>query len=382
MKILIVCAFLDSVYGGGVSERSFQLSRYLAMHGDDVTLLTMDIGLTPERRAQFAPAQLCTLPCLNKRFYIPRTGIAQIRECVKNADFIHLVGHWTVLNVLASLFARQLHKKYFFCSAGAYRIYGSSKLIKSIYNWVLGKQILKNASGLIAITDSEASELALAAPKATITVIPNGVDLNVYKVNDPDSILHKFAVRQPYILFLGRLNAIKGPDLLLDAFMEVTDKTPDFQLVFAGTDDGMEAILRKKVLENKLNKQVIFTGHVSGDDKSTLFQKATLLVIPSRREAMSIIVLEAGLARRPVLATDQCGLQELASRGGVVEVAATAEGIRDGLLTMLIDKKNVLDDLGEQLYEQVVAQYCWENIVTQYVKLHHAEFAVSAVKTA
>lgn len=371
MKILIVCAFLDSVKGGGVSERSFQLSRYLAIQGSDVTLLTLDIGLTAERRAQFEPIKLCVLPCLYQRFYIPKNGITKIYKAVQEADFIHLVGHWTVLNAITYLFAKRLKKKYFFCPAGAYRIFGRSKLIKSIYNKVIGQQILKNAQTVIAITPSEAHELALSAPNATIKIIPNGIEPDDYKTNKPDLILNQHDLHQPYILFLGRLHFIKGPDLLLEAFDKVKDLIPDYQLVFAGPDDGMKAILQKMVHESGLEKRVIFTGHVSGEVKSTLFHMATLLVIPSRSEAMSIIVLEAGMAGRPVLATDQCGLHELAEQGGVVEVAATVEGLSNGLVTMMVDKKNELDHLGKQLQDQVVSRYCWENVVVQYVKLHN-----------
>ena len=125
---------------------------------------------------------------------------------------------------------------------------------------------------------------------------------------DIDYFRNKIGIgNSPFILFVGRLNRIKGPDLLLKAFYNIKNNLQDFHLGFVGPDDGMLSELKQMVDEYQLNDRIHFIGYLGGADKSNAYHAADLLVIPSRQEAMSIVVLEAGISGTPVLLTDQCG---------------------------------------------------------------------------
>ncbi|MEN6464135.1 MAG: glycosyltransferase, partial [Syntrophaceae bacterium] len=92
-------------------------------------------------------------------------------------------------------------------------------------------------------------------------------------------------------------------------------------------------------------------------------------VVPSRREAMSIVALEAGINGTPVLLTDQCGFDEVARIGGGMVVPATVRGIQEGLGTLLRDLSK-LNNMGEKLKAYVFENYLWENIVYKYISLY------------
>jgi glycosyltransferase involved in cell wall biosynthesis len=162
----------------------------------------------------------------------------------------------------------------------------------------------------------------------------------------------------PLLLFIGRLSPIKGPDLLVEAFASVRERIPHV-LVMAGPDVGMGRQLAQLVDQHSLGQRVRFIGHVSGALKSAAYHAAELLVIPSRREAMSLVVLEGGVTGTPFLATDQCGLEELARAGGGLTVPATAAGVAGGITTMLADP-TALRTMGENLRIVTLRDATWQ----------------------
>jgi hypothetical protein len=143
---------LDRVTGGGSVERTYQMSRSLAKAGEECTILTTDIGLTPERIKELEGVTVVALPCLSQRFYLPKFKYKEIVDLVRNADIIHLMTHWTFLNALVYFIAQRHKKPYVVCPAGVLLIYGRSKVIKVLYNWLIGKSLIRNATRHIAIT--------------------------------------------------------------------------------------------------------------------------------------------------------------------------------------------------------------------------------------
>ena len=89
--------------------------------------------------------------------------------------------------------------------------------------------------------------------------------------------------------------------------------------------------LRRMVEASDVRNRVHFTGHIGGTEKSEAYRAADFLVIPSRQEAMSIVVLEAGITGTPVLITDQCGFDDVAAVAGGIVVAASVEGLQEGI---------------------------------------------------
>jgi glycosyltransferase involved in cell wall biosynthesis len=371
VKILNVVMSLDRMTGGGVAERSFQMSRSLARAGVECTVLTIDIGETRERIKELGAATVMVLECLSKRFYVPRFRYKEIEDLVINADVIHLMNHWTLLNAVVYFFARRHKKPYVVCPAGVLLIYGRSRVLKALYNWFIGNKIIRNASKHIAVTADEIPQFkAYGVQKDSIVVIPNGIDPADFRDDKVDDFRAKYALgRAPFILFMGRLNAIKGPDLLLRAFCNVRENLARYHIVFAGPDEDISTELRAIVARYDVADRVHFLGYVTGPDKSRAYYAADLLVIPSRREAMSIVVLESGITGTPVLMTDQCGFNEVAGTGGGMVVPASVEGLEKGLVDMLANPID-LKMKGQALKAFVAKNFLWDSLVNRYVQLY------------
>jgi glycosyltransferase involved in cell wall biosynthesis len=371
MRVLNVNISLDPITGGGTAERTFQMSRSLVKAGLQCNVLTINSNLDDERLEQLNGINLIALECLIKRYYIPKLSQRIIKDAVVNADIIHLMNHWTILNALVYISARRQNKPYVVCPAGALPLFGRSQKVKYLYNKFIGKNIISNANGHIAISRNEIAQFesyGVAADK--ITVIPNGIDPEDFKLSDADNFRRKFGLNDnPFILFIGRLNTIKGPDLLLNAFKKISEAFNDYHLVFAGPEGGMLSELKNISEEIEIANRVHFTGYLGGEEKSSAYRAASLLAIPSKQEAMSIVVLEAGIMGTPVLLTDQCGFDEVERIGGGGVVPASVEGLQNGLIEILKDKGK-LETMGANLKKYVTDNYSWSIIIRKYIKLY------------
>lgn len=371
LRVLNVNTSLDAVRGGGGVERTFQITRYLVRAGVRCTVLTTDVGLTEARLRELAGAEVIALPCLVRRLYLPRPSIGRIRDAVARADVVHLMAHWSILNVLTYLVVRCLGKPYVVCPVGTLVIYGRSKLLKRAYNLLFGYRMLRNAAFCVAVTRDEVHTLAQhGVPPERIVVIPNGVPEDDFgDATEPAFRARLGLGASPFILFVGRLNPIKGPDLLVKAFCRGAAQFPDFHLVMAGPDEGMLAELRQLVAESGLEHRVHFVGYLGGAEKSRVYHAASLLVIPSRHEAMSIVALEAGICATPVLITDQCGFNKVTDVSGGRVVAADADAIETALRGMLTDRI-ALGEMGRRLKAYVRDEFTWQIMIAKYVELY------------
>jgi glycosyltransferase involved in cell wall biosynthesis len=364
MRVLSVSALIDPVTGGGTAERTAQLARAMSRAGMEVTVLATDAGLAASGQAPaIGTARLELLAATSERFLIPRASRARLRRLVESADVVHLCNHWTVLNLLAQRAALSRRKPYVVCPAGGLPIFGRSRALKRAYNLLGGHAVLARASAWIAITRRETEDFrAYGVDPAKVDVIPNGIEPAEYRNGDPHAFRaqHGLGSRR-LILFMGRLNEIKGPDLLLEAFASAA---PDWLLVYAGPDGGMRASLEQRARALSIGDRVRFVGWVGGADKVAAYHAADLVVIPSRQEAMSLVALEAGACGKPVLMTDRCGFDAAVQEEGAVAVAPDAGALAHALRELVLGDR--LAERGGRLRELVLRQYTWEAAVRRY----------------
>jgi glycosyltransferase involved in cell wall biosynthesis len=248
---------------------------------------------------------------------------------------------------------------------------GRSRLLKLVYNQLIGYRIARHAWACIAISHNEIDHFsAYGVPGEKVRVIPNGVDPDDFRCRDDQDFREKYALGDsPFLLFMGRLNHIKGPDLLIRAFARIHGQFESLKLVLAGPDDGLKPNLIRIMKEMYLTDHVRFIGYVGGEEKSCAYHAADLLVIPSRQEAMSIVVLEAGICGTPVVLTDRCGFNTVDEvRGGKV-VPATVDGLAHGIQNILANSTNT-KLVGANLKKFVEKHFIWDMIVQNYMDLY------------
>ena len=348
------------------------MSKSLVHAGANCVILTTDVWLREERIVSLEGVKVVALHCIIKRFFIVRFSWSKLKALVVGADVVHLMGHWNMLNVLVYLLAKRTGTPYVICPAGELPIFGRSRWIKKLFNAIIGYRLVREAAGHIAVTPDEIPAYERYGIKAEcVTVIPNGVNEDDFQQGETDAFSRQFGLENnPFILFMGRLNPIKGPDLLLEAFCLVAKQFPAYHLVFAGPDGGLLTSLQQTTKERGIGNRVNFVGYIAGKDKANAYHEADFLVIPSRQEAMSIVVLEAGVSGTPVLLTDRCGFNEVDAIGGGRVVQATVSGLAAGLAEMMNQKVN-LAGMGEHLRYFVRNNFTWELSCQRYLALYN-----------
>lgn len=375
MKVLHVNHLLDPEMGGGTAERTLQLNRFLQRAGADCAMLTLDLGKLDFPDDVLEGASIYKLRCVNERYFIHLGWPVKIRRIIKDFDLVHIMGHWTLLNGLVALTCMAQGKPYVVCPAGALKPFGRSRRIKKFYDFVIGRHVVRRAAGWVAITEAEKADfVALGIPAYEIEVIPNGIDVAQYEALSPGEALLSDPVSElvggaPYFLFLGRLNAIKGPDLLLEAFIQMAEEFSEAQLVFVGPEGGLRSSLESMASEAGLEGRVHFPGFLSGREKVSAIRNAKCLVIPSRSEAMSLVVLEAGACSTSVVFTDQCGLNDIAAAKAGLMVEVSVDSIRRGLVQVLSDTQDLNRSRGA-LEHLVKSQFSWTTQARLYLDLY------------
>ncbi len=371
MKVMHVSDAIDPSRGGGTAERTYQLAMALHRAGAECTILCTNFGLGEKRRRELDGVELIAVPSLFERFLFPMISRRRIENLVAQVDVVHVTGHWSVLGARVALAAQRLGKPYVFCPAGSLRIFGRSAWLKRLYNVLVGQRVVCGAAYCLAVTELECDQFyEYGVPEKSVMLLPNGVHPIPGMVYDPQGFRIKYGLQSKQILlFLGRLSPIKGPDLLLEAFVAIATRHPQAVLVFAGPADELGAGLKAAVERLCLAARVIFIGFVAGQDKQDALAAADILVVPSRQEAMSLVALEAGLCGTPVLLTDQCGFDELEAVGGGTVVPVRAEALAAGIDRML-DAPGELPAQGAKLRQLVLTRYTWDGISRQACKLY------------
>jgi len=376
MNVLVVSHLLSSRCGGGVAARAVAVATALTGDGATVRLLGTNVGMERADLDDFNRLDVIVVRSGLTRFPLPLIRPSRLARLVGWADAVVMFTHWTTLNAAVYAACRRLGVPHVVCPCGALPIRGRSRAIKRAYDLVVGERILRDAAACVATTQLERRQLLLTpASPARLVVIPNAVNVPDQRPRPGHETEASAAFRGrlglddvPVVLFMGRLNAIKGPDLLIEAFARIAPRVPAPLLVLAGPDEGMRRELVALAAGRGIAHRVRFVGRLDARLRAAAYRAASLLVVPSRSEAMSLVALEAGAAGTPVLLTEACGFDVGGCIGGGLTVAATIEGLTDGLERLLANP-NELPGMGARLRSHVAARYVWPVVGRQWFEL-------------
>uniref|UniRef100_E1T8G9 Glycosyl transferase group 1 n=1 Tax=Burkholderia sp. (strain CCGE1003) TaxID=640512 RepID=E1T8G9_BURSG len=139
------------------------------------------------------------------------------------------------------------------------------------------------------------------------------------------------------VLFLGRVHAKKGCDLLIDAFARVAQRDPALHLVIAGPDEtGWVASLRSQAQAAGISHRLSLPGMLQGDLKWGAFHASDVFALPSHQENFGVAVAEALGCGLPALISDKVNVwREIEEDGAGLVVPDTVEGTEQSLVRWL-----------------------------------------------
>ena len=385
MKILQVYPYFYPAWSyGGVTRVVYEISRCLADRGHEVTVYATD---TLDGKSRVKPNSNPTYidgvrtyyfknlsNYLSFKYHLPLPlGMPfRIKEEVKKFDFIHLHGYPHFLNVLVYHYARKYGIPYVINTHGAVLPYFQKYGLHKIFSLFFGYRILKDASKVIALTKTEVEQYKkMGVDEDKIEIVPNGIDLSEY-----DNLPERGEFREKYsigddekiILYLGRIHKIKGLDLLVKAFADLTKELDGVRLVIVGPDDGFSSTLKRQVGDLKIGDKILFRGPLYERAKLGAYVDADVYVLPSVYEIFGITVLEACACGTPVIVTDRCGIADYVEKVGCV-VEYDKDQLRDAIFKILSDE-GLRRRFGEEGRRLVSEEFGWSVIIKQIEKIY------------
>jgi glycosyltransferase involved in cell wall biosynthesis len=220
--------------------------------------------------------------------------------------------------------------------------------------------IWKNAAALVANSNGLRHLANTFDARFEIPIIPNGVDLELYKATDRDWSF-------PRLLSAGRIVHQKGIDLAMHALGGL--KELDWEWRIAG-DGPQMPMLQSLAKELGIAERVIFLGWQSREQLMECYKQANLFLFPSRHEGMPNAMLEAMASGLPVVASCIAGNEELVIDGetGCLVPSEDVESLQAALKKLLIDPA-LREQMGVASRQYVEANYSWKSTAQQYALL-------------
>ena len=181
------------------------------------------------------------------------------------------------------------------------------------------RYLIKNCPRIIAATEKEKEDLVLhyGASPERISVIPCGVNLGLFRPVDKVVAKQQLGFNDgKTILFVGRIEPLKGIDRLLTAMTYIENKHR-LRLVVIGGDGNSGYVERLHRLSQELNIQnsVAFPGLVEQEELPRFYSAADVCVVPSYYESFGLVVLESLACGTPVVATGVGGAESVIRQG-------------------------------------------------------------------
>ena len=201
-----------------------------------------------------------------------------------------------------------------------------------------------------------------------ISIVPLGVDHAFFSPGDRD--MARTAVGLPtkgkMVLFVGRIQPLKGADIAVESFVKIAKRVPSAFLVMVGGPSGPrgseEVSKIKRVVEReRLTNRVHFFDPQPHEVLSSFYRASDVALVPSRTESFGLVALEAAACGVPVVASDVGGLKTLVEHGasGYLVSRRTSEEFSKFLVKVLEDP--ALAELLKKTANSLSASYRWRD---------------------
>jgi glycosyltransferase involved in cell wall biosynthesis len=233
--------------------------------------------------------------------------------------------------------------------------------------------VLESADAVVACSQGLADE-TIASMELTgrnVVTIHNGVHGDrLDALAKAASAPPRAAGDGPRIVNLGTFERKKGHDVLLRAFASIAGRFPTAHLTIMGRSAETLESTRALLTELELRDRVTLTLDAPHDAALALLRDADLFVLPSRNEAFSIALLEAGAMGKPVVATNVCGVPELIEQraSGVLVPPEDVSALAAGIVELLEDREAAAR-YGSALQRRVLRDFTADVTFRKYLAL-------------
>jgi len=397
MNILhIVPTFYPCLAAGGVVNAVYELSKKQAQNGYNVAVFTTDScnkRIKPEKRYGADIDGVKTYyfrnlsNSLKSSFLIdtPYSFPFKLRKKIKKYDIIHIHEHRHSLAIATSHYACKFNIPYVIQAHGSVLPFFQKEKLKEIFDKLWGFKILHNAEKVLALTEVEKQQyLKMKVKKENIEIVPLGINLEEY---DTDNLPKKGIFRKKYniqdddklLLFLGRINKIKGLDLLIKSFSILNDSSEflndnyelskNIKLAIVGPDNGFLEELEILVEKYDLRKNVIITGPLYKNNKKEALLDSDIFIMPSQYESFTTSGLEAMACGKPLILTKNNHISDWVDN--ITGFTSQYDEIKlANSIKKLINEEKLMKKFGQNGKRLIKEKYNWDSIENQIESIY------------
>ena len=331
---------------GGMANLTLKLAQLLEQEGLSVDII--------QQNRPYQPAWIGKLKGLRAAFRLI-AYLFSLLQRIKGTDVVHIMANsgwsWHLFSVPA-IIVSQLYRKPVVVN---YHGGDAPRFFQRSWRWVAKSLAYVDS----VIVPSHFLHRVFDDYNYRTHIIPNVVDSSVFKSTgkalDKDN-LHFIATRN--------LEKIYGIDVIIKAFRQVVDKYPNAKLSVAGTGPELDA-LSELTKALSLIEHVTFTGRLTPEQMSDLYQSADVMINASTVDNAPSSLLEAMMSGIPVISTDAGGIPDMVSDGhdALLVEKNNASAIAEQVFKVIAD-----DELRGQLIANGLAttkKYSWSNIWQQ-----------------
>jgi len=243
------------------------------------------------------------------------------------------------------------------------------------------RQIAQSADRVICASQDEKEMLIrlYGVPDDNIELVPCGVDLEEFRPMDKAEVRRRLGFpEEPIVLFVGRIEPLKGIDILVRAVAQVSEDIR-FCLVVVGGDASAEAEkteLRRLARKLGISRRVAFLDAVDHSLLPLYYNAADVCVVPSYYESFGLVALEAMACGTPVVASRVGGLQGTVrdSETGFLVPWRCPEPFAERL-ELLLENEELRRNLGEGA-RAAAEDYAWPRIAERVQAVYDRLMAV------
>jgi glycosyltransferase involved in cell wall biosynthesis len=206
-----------------------------------------------------------------------------------------------------------------------------------------------------------------------VIIIPQGVDPNIMKPLQTDTILQKnlhISNNDRIVMYLGSIHSISGLPIIIKAIPKIIEVIPNFKLLIVGGGAHLKKL--KEISKNlDLDDKIIFTGYVPYSDIPKYCSLADLCINPFEITEMTkklspVKIFDLLSCGKPVLATPLEGLLHDFPRESKTLIYANLEDFEFEIVALL--NNPLLETLGTSGRHFVEANYTWENVTIRFLE--------------
>ena len=340
--------------------------------GHNVTILTTTFDYNKEDTDSIENLTMVPIEYkFNLALFIYSPKIKEwLDDNIEKYDIIHLHELRSYQNNVLIKYAKKYNIPYILQPHASTPKHVNKSFIKYLYDFFYGNKIMKNATTTIAVSQEEAYYDKLMNAK-DVQLIYNGMNTEEFD-NLPikGSFSKKYNINEPFILYLGRIDKLKGINHIIEAYSKLPDEYSGYKLVIAGKITDYKKELDELIVKLNLENKVIFTDFVKEEDKIGLYRDAELFVNPVKyMGGVSITVFESILSGTPVIVTMESGeLIEKIGAGTIIEYGDVNQLTKEIVRSLSDKNRTTKQVLNGQEYIRENLQ--WENVSKDVLKIY------------